>query len=76
MGNAFVHDVATVDSVSRQTRVPSAQRAATEYLARCENPLLAAHVLLINAGAQLRTVAEREITPKMRRVMGLWLFAY
>ena len=30
------------------------------------NALLAANVLLINAGAQLRTVAEREITTKMR----------
>jgi hypothetical protein len=69
MGNVFVHDLAAIDSVSRQASVPS---AATQHLARCENARFAANVLLINADAQLRTAAEREIMPKMRRG-GLWL---
>jgi hypothetical protein len=69
MRNVFGHDLAAIDSVSRQTSVPS---AATQDLVRCENARFAANVLLINADAQLRTAAEREIMPKIRRD-GLWL---
>ena len=59
MGNVFVHDLAAIDSVSRQTSARSSHRVP--------GPDVRMNVLLINAGAQLRTVAEREITPKMRR---------